>query len=144
MVRIRKSLYAVPITAVEEVLPALPIEAVPQCPPFIRGVVFVRGHLIPVLDAAERLGLIGGEPPIEPHILCLRIGDRLIGLEVDEALDLFHTEPGASLQASEIGAAHGFFSGVIEMEGNIIRLLSPEDLLAPGEAAALAAIPRTA
>ena len=57
--RIGENLHAMPIDVIVEVLPALPIEAVPQCPAFVRGVVFVRGHLIPVLDAAERLGLRG-------------------------------------------------------------------------------------
>lgn len=57
--RLDQELHALPIDAVEEVLPALPVESVPQCPEFIRGVVFVRGHLIPAFDAAGRLAAAG-------------------------------------------------------------------------------------
>ena len=33
----------------------VPVEPVPRCPPFVRGVVFVRGHLIPVIDGFDWL-----------------------------------------------------------------------------------------
>ncbi|MEO8494970.1 MAG: chemotaxis protein CheW [Planctomycetota bacterium] len=142
-VRIGKDLHAVPIRAVEEVLPALPIESVPNCPPFVRGVVFVRGHLIPVLDAAERLGLKDHVRPPEPHIVCLRIDGRLIGVEFDEALDLLDLRGVEELSSAELGASGGFFSGVVEREGQIYRLLDPDKLIAHEEAVALEQVPRT-
>lgn len=61
---IAENLHAIPINVVDEVLPALPIEAVPQCPRFVRGVVLSRGRFIPVLDAAERLGLPNHNRPL--------------------------------------------------------------------------------
>ncbi|HUG68136.1 MAG TPA: chemotaxis protein CheW [Pirellulaceae bacterium] len=127
-VRLGKDLHAIPIRVVEEVLPALPIESVPNCPTCVRGVVFVRGHLIPVLDAAERLGLIGHERPLEPHIVCLKIEDRLIGVEFDEALDLMDLGPVELLSAAELGASAGFCSGVVERDGQVIRILDPHKL----------------
>lgn len=97
-VRLGNNLHAIPIAAVEEVLPALPVETIPQCPSFVRGVVFGRGHLIPVLDAAERLGVQGHPRTPEPHIVCLLIGNRLVGVEFDEAIDLIeiHGMPKAA------------------------------------------------
>lgn len=143
-VRLGEELHAIPIRVVEEVLPALPIESVPNCPAFVRGVVFVRGHLIPVLDAAERLGIKGHERPLEPHIVCLRVGDRLVGIEFDEALDLIDLGSVESLSSDDLGASAGFFSGVVDWEGRIIRLLEPEKLLEGQEAAELEQIPQTA
>lgn len=143
-VRIGQALHAVPISAVEEVLPALPIEPVPQCPEFIRGVVFVRGHLIPVLDAAERLGVKNHQRPPEPHIVCVRLDGRLIGFEVDEALDLVDLTAGVRLEAAEIGVRHGFFDAMVELNGEVIRLLNPDKLLDEGEFQRLEAVPKTA
>jgi membrane-associated protease RseP (regulator of RpoE activity) len=77
-----KDLYAIPIATIEEILPALPIEAVPQCPDFVRGVIFLRGHLIPVLSASERLGFPSQQYLEEPTIVCLRIE---IGRATDSA-----------------------------------------------------------
>jgi purine-binding chemotaxis protein CheW len=143
-VRLGANLHAIPIHAVEEVLPALPVEPIPECPEFIRGVVYVRGHIIPVLDAAERLGLKDHQRQPEPHIICLRVGGRLIGVEVDEALDLIEIDPGESAPASDFGARTGFFSGVIDQDGQMIRLLDPEKLLADGDAEQLNGLPQTA
>lgn len=142
-VRLGEDVHAIPIDAVEEVLPALPIESIPQCPAFIRGVVYVRGHVIPVLDAAERLGLHEHQRPLEPHIVCLRIGDRMIGVEFDEALDLIEIDSAKLIAADKIGARRGFFSGVIDHDGQMIRLLDPQSLLAEEDADQLKEVPQT-
>lgn len=136
-VRIGAKLHAIPIAAVEEVLPALPIEPVPQCPSFVLGVVFVRGHVIPVLSAAERLGLKEHVRTDEPNIVCLRINGRLVGVEFDEAIDLIQIAGDESLTARDIGATEGFFTGVVDHDGEIIRLLNPERLISEAEAVTL-------
>ena len=140
-VRLGKDLQAIPIRWVEEVLPALPIESVPRCPNFVRGVVFVRGHVIAVLDAAERLGMKNHQRPDEPPIVCMRLGDRLIGIEFDEVLDLIDVGGIDTLDATSIGADGGFFAGVFEHEGQLVRLLNPEKLLDEHETASLAQVP---
>ena len=142
-VRLGSDLHAIPIEAVEEVLPALPIETIPQCAGFVRGVVFVRGHLIPVLDAAERLGLRNHERPDEPHIVCLRTAGRLVGVEFDEAVDLMELELDEFLAVDQFGARSGLLTGLVERDGQIIRVLDPEQLLAKEELAELAQMPRT-
>jgi purine-binding chemotaxis protein CheW len=137
VIRIGESLHAVPIEAVVEVLPALPIERLPQCPDFVAGVVFVRGHVIPVLSAAERLELRDYDRPSEPHIVCLRVGDRLVGLEVDEALELVDLRQGVRLDAREVGVQDAFFSGVLDLDGKLLRILNPARLLDDDETAVL-------
>lgn len=143
-VRIGEDMHAIPIDMIEEVLPALPIEAVPQCPAFVRGVIFVRGHLIPVLDAAERLGIRNHVRSSEPHIVCLRVGSRLVGLEVDEAIDLIEIPLGTAVPIEEVNAQSGFLSGLIELDGRVIRLLDTERMIAHREAVALEPLPRIA
>jgi purine-binding chemotaxis protein CheW len=144
VVRVGESLCALPIEFIDEILPALPVEEIPQCPQFIRGVVFVRGRFVPVLDAAERLGMRGRERPWEPHIVCLSCQDRLLGVEVDEALDLVDLSQGARAEGSQIGAREGLFAAVVELGGQVVRLLRPERLLTTEEAAELDASPRPA
>lgn len=142
LARLGKDLYALPIAAIEEVLPALPIEPVPQCPDFVRGVIFVRGHLIPVLDAAACLGCEKHQRPDEPNIVCLRVGQRLVGVEFDEVLDLIDLVRGEVLPSDAISAREGFFTGVVEYDGRLVRLLDPEKLTtAPAAEKWLAASP---
>jgi purine-binding chemotaxis protein CheW len=129
-VRLGTDLYAFPIEAVEEVLPALPVDAVPECPDFVRGVVFVRGRLIPVLDAAKRLGFKGHERPDEPPIVCVRVGGRLAGVEVDETIDLMEIRLDPALAADGIGSREGVLSGLVECDGQVIRILNLDKLIA--------------
>lgn len=142
--RLGEDLVAVPIEAVEEVLPALPLEQVPNSPAFVRGVVFVRGHLIPVLNTAERLGRTDHPRAADPHVVCLRVGGRLIGLEVDEALDLEDLTNVDSLTPREIGGQEGLLASMVEHRGRVVRLLNPERLIAKDESIELEGVPRTA
>lgn len=128
-VRIGGMLFAIPINSVEEVLPALPIEFVPHCPPSVRGAVFVRNQLIPVLDAAERLRICNHIRVAEPPIVCLRIAERCVGLEVDEAVDLIeipHFEPAAE----GMNDVERCISGFVEKDGQLIRILDAERMIA--------------
>ena len=142
IVLLGENLHGIPIEWVEEVLPALPVEPIPQSPAFVRGVISVRGHLIPVLDAAERLGLAGHRRLPEPHIVCVRVADRLIGIEVDEALDLLDLGQAPLMAAEVIGASRGFFAGVVDLEDEGVRILDPERLLDRVESAELDGVPR--
>ena len=137
-VRVGREIHAIPIDAVEEVLPSLPIEPVAQTPAGVLGVVYVRGHLIPVLDAAEQLALKRDSETDDPHIVCLREGSKLVGVLVDEALDLMDLdEEGQQLSSAELGSDHGAVESLYEHQGEVIRLLNTERLIAPGRAVPL-------
>jgi len=137
-IRIGGVVHAVPIGFVEEVLPALPVETIAQLPVFMRGVIFVRGHLIPVLDGAERLGLPSDPHRAEPHLLCLNINGRLIGLEIDEAIDLMELPETGRIPVPELGGNFPFLSAVMDHQGEIVRILDPEKLFNPEEISRLA------
>jgi len=49
--------YAVPIDSVREILEIVPTTALPMMPAFVRGVMNLRGSVVPVIDVAARLGL---------------------------------------------------------------------------------------
>lgn len=128
-IRIGGILHAIPIEAVEEVLPALPVEPISQLPSFVRGVVFVRGHLIPILDGTQRLELPARDTSREPQLVCLRLNGRLIGLEVDEAIDLVELPDHGRLPVPQLGGGRQFLSSIMDYQGEIVRLLDPTRLL---------------
>lgn len=132
-VRLDKQLFAIPIEAIVEVFPALPIESLPDVPPFVRGTVFVRDRLLPVLDAAKRLGLEPGERPLESPIVCLNAAGRLMGMEFDEVLDLIELRAEPSFSTMDFPGYSGFVSGFVECEGRIVRVLDPGKLLDVGD-----------
>jgi purine-binding chemotaxis protein CheW len=133
-VRLGQQLFGIPIESVVEVLPALPIESLPDVPVFVRGAAFVRDQFLPVLDAARRFGLESRDRPLEPPIVCLTVGGRLIGIEFDEAVDLIELKPASLVSNIDLPGSAGVVSRLVEHEGRILRLLDPENLLDGAEA----------
>jgi len=79
--------YALPIEGIREVVGSLPITDVPGMPPFLRGVMNVRGAVIPVLDLRARLGYetapLTRRSCVLVHELRRDSGDVLVGVLVD-------------------------------------------------------------
>jgi purine-binding chemotaxis protein CheW len=87
--------FAVEAGAVREILPAKSPTRIPGAPDAVRGLLNVRGTLIPVVDAATAIGLAEG-PRTGGSVILVERDARPVGLVVDEVLDLV-TVPAASL-----------------------------------------------
>ena len=66
--RIGEQEYCVDIMAVREIRGWTPSTPLPQTPGYIRGVINLRGAVLPVMDLAARMGL----PPVEPSVTFCR------------------------------------------------------------------------
>jgi purine-binding chemotaxis protein CheW len=77
--------YGVDVRQVQEIRRLSEITAVPRAPEFIRGVINLRGRILPVLDLKRKLGLGEVEPQRATRIVVVRVGERLLGLMVDGA-----------------------------------------------------------
>jgi purine-binding chemotaxis protein CheW len=74
--------YGIPIACVREIIGAIAITRVPHAPPWIRGVINLRGKIIPVADLRVRFAL----PPAavgEPCIIVVRTTESDVGILVD-------------------------------------------------------------
>jgi purine-binding chemotaxis protein CheW len=77
--------YGVDVRQVQEIRRVSEITTVPRAPEFIRGVINLRGRILPVLDLKRKLGLGVVEPVRATRIVVVRVGERLLGLLVDGA-----------------------------------------------------------
>lgn len=77
--------YGVDVKQVQEIRRVGEITAVPRAPEFVRGVINLRGRILPVLDLKRKLGL--GDVALErtARIVVVRTADRMLGLLVDGA-----------------------------------------------------------
>ncbi len=80
--------YAIDIMRVREIIPPLPVTPVPRAPPFVEGVVRLRGDVIPVLDVRRRLGLPVTPPTRKTKYLIVNVAGRRLGLVVDEVSEV--------------------------------------------------------
>ncbi|MDX2182937.1 MAG: chemotaxis protein CheW [Gemmatimonadaceae bacterium] len=134
--------YGVQILRVQEIIGLLPITRVPRLPGFIRGVVNLRGKVIPIVDLRAKFGLAETETA-ETCIIVVAIRGVHIGVVVDrvsEVADIAGAEIedapdfGASVETEfllGIGKAHGKVRLLLDIE----RVLSSEEFAQVREAA---------
>lgn len=81
--RLEGQFYGAEITVVREVSYLSPITRLPNTPPFVEGVIDLRGEVMPVIDIRKRLGLPPHAADGETRVLILSVGDMRSALVVD-------------------------------------------------------------
>jgi purine-binding chemotaxis protein CheW len=105
--------------------------SVPGAPSHVIGLVQVRQHVLPVVDARARLGLARIDPPLESRIVVLRLGERLVGLLVDGAREVLNIPPGQFQEPPGliVRQSAGFVRSVAQLGARIILLLDTAKLV---------------
>ena len=137
--RVGDSEYSVDIMSVREIRGWTRATSLPHAPHYVRGVINLRGAVLPVIDLALRLGLPAEEPTDRNVIIVVDVEGRSIGLRVDAVSDIL-SFPRDQLQPPPDMAAdrdHGFVQALTILEGRMIRILDlPSVVPSAGEAAA--------
>ena len=99
--------FALPIHDIAEILQMVLITPVPEVPPWVAGVVNLRGRVIPVIDLRTRLGFEPRPPSLNTPILIAERGTRKLGLIADAVRDVIEVDDDALEQPAEIGSGEG-------------------------------------
>jgi purine-binding chemotaxis protein CheW len=97
---------------------------VPGAPPFVRGLMQVRGRVIPVVDLRARFGL-PQEPSPDARVVVVQAGERAVALLADRAREVLRLDTTTFRAAPELvsdGGA-GFVSSVADAGGRVLMLL---------------------
>ncbi|MDQ7844864.1 MAG: chemotaxis protein CheW [Armatimonadota bacterium] len=123
--------YGLPILAVQEIRGYAPITRVPNTPPHVRGVMNLRGTIVPVVDLRTRLGLAETVPTPFTVIVVVTVAARSVGLIVDAVSDVLDLGAGDLEPPPEFGSGVDvrFITGVARSGGRLILLLSLERVL---------------
>lgn len=141
---------AVDIRKAREIVPFEAITRVPAAPTGIRGVINLRGRVVPVVDLALRLGLQPAEPTRWTCILMVDVElDRepsLMGVMIDAVSDVIDLSPDDVEPPPPFGTRVrlDYLVGVGKVDKEIILLLDLDQILSPGELAAAALLPEGA
>ena len=127
--------YGLQILKVREIIGLMEITSVPQTPVFIKGVINLRGKVIPVIDLRLKFGMEEAEPTEETCIIVVDIAGALTGMLVDtvsEVLDVTvdQIEPPPSFGSS---VDNGFILGMGKIKGKVKILLDIDKVLSPEE-----------
>jgi purine-binding chemotaxis protein CheW len=106
--------YAIDIMRVREIIPPMPVTAVPRAPAFVEGVVRLRGEVIPILDVRRRLGVAEAAPTRRTKYLIVNVAGRRLGLVVDEVTEVLRLPRSEIRPAPALVGGDGprFFLGV--------------------------------
>lgn len=118
--------YSVDIMSVREIRGGTTATALPHAPEFVRGVINLRGNVLPILDLAVRLGLPQRISDADRHvIIVVDLGGRMVGLMVDAVSDIL-TAASEDLQPPpEVGSGGGasHVSALFVMNDRLYRVL---------------------
>jgi len=89
--------YALPVHNVIEVLRMVALRPLPEAPPFLAGLLNLRGQGIVVLDLRKRLGLPAKEPDLDSQIVIVETKNGPLGLIADEVREII-TLPRSALE----------------------------------------------
>lgn len=123
--RIGDNEYSVDIMRVREIRGWTRATSLPHAPDYVRGVINLRGAVLPVIDLATRLGLPADEPNDRNVIIVVDVEGRSVGLRVDAVSDIL-TFARSELQAPpEMSAdpGHTFVQSLTILDGRLIRIL---------------------
>ena len=85
--------YGIAIRFVTEIIGLQKITEVPDLPAFIKGVINLRGKIIPVMDMRSRFGIAGDNYDDRTCIVVVEIGDKTIGMVVDRVSEVVDISP---------------------------------------------------
>lgn len=80
--------YAIEILKVQEIIGLMPITPVPRMPEYIRGVLNLRGKIVPIMDIRLRFGLTEVEDTDETCVIVVQEGNYLMGVLVDRVSEV--------------------------------------------------------
>ena len=119
--------YALPITQVQEIIRYTEPRAVASDAIWIRGVISLRGKIVPVCDLASRLGL-AAEPVSNAKIVIVETVNGTAGVIVDDVEEVLTVDEG---QLDAVPAAGTeFIEAIAKIDDRLVVLLNPDGIFA--------------
>jgi purine-binding chemotaxis protein CheW len=123
--------YGVDIMAVREIKGWSEITHLPKQPEYVRGVLNLRGVIVPIIDLRCRFGQGVTEATPLHIVIIVQVGSRPVGLLADRVLDIVSFEPTQVQPVPRIAQASrvDFLSGLVTVDGAMIALIDLNNLL---------------
>jgi purine-binding chemotaxis protein CheW len=137
--------YSVPVLKVREIIKIMDITAVPQVPEYVKGVVNLRGKVIPVVDLRLKFGFPAADYTERTCIIVVEValaaGRVMMGIIVDHVLDVLNVLAAEIEETPQFGerVRTDYMKGVAKVKGTVKILLDLDRVLGTDDAALRAA-----
>jgi purine-binding chemotaxis protein CheW len=97
---------------------------VPGAPPYVAGLVQVRGRVVPVVDLRKRFGLPATEHELAHRIVVVQVGSRVAALLVDAAREVIQLDETSFQDVPELvkQQSNGFVAGIVTVAGRLFLI----------------------
>jgi purine-binding chemotaxis protein CheW len=129
--KLRDEEYGVSILNVQEIRNLTDITRVPFSADFIKGVINLRGSVLPVIDLKKRLGLAETPYTDDTRIVTVNIDDLHVGMLVDAVTEVLtiDSKPVDTKKAINDKSGSRFLSGIGNVDGRLIIMLNLEEII---------------
>jgi len=136
--RIGDQEFCVDIMSVREIRGWVAATPLPRSPSYVKGVINLRGAVLPIIDLGARLGLKTTEPTARHVIMVVNLGERTIGLLVDAVSDIINLTDDAVQPTPDVASdqVKTFVKGLFAIDGRMVSLISLDRVLPEAEAEA--------
>jgi purine-binding chemotaxis protein CheW len=123
--------YGLEILKVQEVVRLPHITRLPRSPIFIKGVINLRGNIIPIIDLREKFGLRAKKYIDSTRVIIVEVGEKKIGMIVDIVSQVIRVTKDSIVPPPSMvsGVGKEYLSGVVRLEKRLIMLLKIEDII---------------
>ena len=130
--------YGVPIEYIAEIIGAQRLTSVPDSRPFMRGVINLRGTVIPVMDVRTRLSMEPRNVDERTCIVVVQLDEVVVGLLVDTISEVIDVPPSSIETAPKrktVSAGDSVVTGLVQLDGEVKILIDLGRLLNDAPAA---------
>jgi purine-binding chemotaxis protein CheW len=129
--------YAIDILKVQEIRGYENPTTIANAPPFIKGVINLRGTIVPIVDLRIRFQVGAVEYTPFTVVIILNIGGRVVGIVVDGVSDVISMEPARIRPAPEFAATVDtrYMRGLATMDDRMLVVVDIERLMLSSEMA---------
>ena len=123
--------YAISIMDIKEIIKAREVTEVPRVPSFVRGILSLRGNIIPIFDMRVRLGLPGAASSERERVVVVQRQGGFCGVLVDEVVQVVRIAE-AGIEPPPVvleGMDRDFVQGIGRVGGRMLILLDMEKVL---------------
>jgi purine-binding chemotaxis protein CheW len=131
--------YGIEILKVQEIIQMQEVTRVPRTPDFVRGVINLRGKVIPIIELREKFGMEVTEDTDKTCIIIVKIGDdetgTILGIVIDEVSEVLDIAAKDIQEAPSFGndVNTEFILGIGTIEGKVKMLLDIDKVLSSQE-----------
>jgi len=127
--------YGIQILEAREVVGLMQIDPVPQTPDFMKGIINLRGKIIPVIDLRAKFSMPNAEHSKETCIVVVDINGKLTGIIVDFLVGVLTIEEQEFEDTPQLGEniRTEFIIGMAKLENRVVIVLDMEHILSNEE-----------